>query len=415
MVLDVFSPGLYTTAMGHRILIGPIGQLVIPGDTGLTLLEGGGLLIEEGRILWSGAWKDRPAGHTPVEAFPDACILPGFVDPHTHVVYGGDRFREFLMRQQGKTYAEILEAGGGIHWTVQHTRKAAEEQLYRTARTRLKEMLAAGTTTLEIKTGYGLTLEDEGKMLRVISRLQREGPQRVVSTFLGAHVVPKDVPRTAYMETLFRMMEHFRGQATFVDVFVDRGAFNVEEADQLLRHARNLGYALKVHMDELSHTGMAVHAAEHRVVSADHLDHTPPEDLVHLARADIVAVLLPTVTLFLQGERLPDVNSMRRLGIRMALATDMNPGSSPYYSQQTVMREAVRLLGMTPEEALLGVTWHAARALNMHHQVGTLRPGFFADFLVLDRPHWGYIFYEPDRNPVREVWIHGERQWIRPA
>jgi len=413
--VDVFVCAMYTSGMDDRTLIGPIGQLVVPGETGLTVWEPGGLLFEGTHVVWSGHWRDRPPGMSPARAYPDRCILPGFVDPHTHVVFGGDRFQEFQMRQAGKSYAEILEAGGGIHWTVQHTREATEETLYHAARARLREMLAQGTTTVEIKTGYGLSPEEEAKLLRVIQRLREEGPQHVVPTFLGAHVVPGDMPRTAYLEQLKEMMVHIQGQARFVDVFVDRGAFTVEEAELLLSTARTLGFRLKVHMDELSHTGMAPVAARLQVVSADHLDHTPPEDLTHLARAGITAVLLPTVTLFLKGDRWPDVATMRRLGLRRALATDMNPGSSPYYSQQTVMREAVRLLGFTPEEALLGITYHAAHALDLHHHVGTLRPGFSADFLVLDRPHWGYLFYEPDRNPVQEVWIRGTLQWERRA
>lgn len=395
-------------------ILGPFAQVATPTPDGrVGVMAHAGIAVdEEGWIRWVGPWKERPEGPVVEPAGP--AVIPGFVDPHTHLVYPADRFEEFLLRREGKTYEEILQAGGGILSTVRKLRETPVDVLVADARKRTAEMLAYGTTTVEIKTGYGLSLEAEGRMLEAIHRLARQIPQRVVPTFLGAHAFPPEKSREDYVrEVVEAMLPAFRGQAVFCDVFADRGVFSVEEARRILIRARDLGYKLKLHADELAFTGASLLAAELGAVSADHLDHAPREVFPRLKDAGVTVVLLPTVSLFLEG-RFADYAGMREAGVRVALATDLNPGSSPYYSMQTVMREAVRSYGMTFEEALVAATWHAAWALDLQKEVGRIAPGFRADLVVLDRPDWRYFFYEPDRNPVVEVWTGGERVFRRP-
>lgn len=389
-------------------LLGPFQQVVTPlPDGSLQVFSHAGVGWEKGRIVWVGSWSERPEG-TVYLPFGETAI-PGFVDPHTHLVYPADRFQEFLMRLEGATYETILASGGGILNTVRTLRQTPTDNLIEGARVRLKEMLAYGTTTVEIKTGYGLSLEAEAKMLDVIHRLSQHVPQRIIPTFLGAHAFPPDRSRDAYIrEILEEMLPTFQGKAVFCDVFADRGVFTVDEARTILTRAKGLGYKLKIHADELADIGASRLAAELGVTSADHLDQAPRDVFPLLARANVTVVLLPTVSLFLRG-KFADFAGMRDAGVRTALATDLNPGSSPYYAMTTVMREAVRHYGMTLEEALVAATWHAAHALDLQDTVGRLAPGYAADVVVLDRPDWRYIFYEPDRNPVVEVWIGGKR------
>ncbi len=394
------------------VVFGPLRQVVTPGPDGTVhTFPDAGIAWEAGVIRWVGPWEERPEGE--VRTPRGEAALPGFVDPHTHLVYPGDRFEEFLMRQEGRTYEEILAAGGGILSTVRRLRETPVDVLVEEARDRLAEMLAYGTTTVEIKTGYGLSLEAEARMLEAIHRLREKVPQRVVPTFLGAHAFPPDRSREDYLrEVVDRMLPAFRGKAVFCDVFVDRGVFSVEEARRILTRARGLGYKIKLHADELAYTGASLLAVELGATSADHLDQAPREVFPHLARAGVTVVLLPTVSLFLQGT-FADFAGMREAGVRVALATDLNPGSSPYYAMPTVMREAVRSYAMTFEEALVAATWHAAHAVGLAREVGRLAPGYRADVIVLDRPDWRYLFYEPDRNPVAEVWIDGQPVYRR--
>ncbi len=394
-------------------ILGPFRQIATPGADGrVTVIPDGGIGVEDGWIRWVGAFAERPEG----EVIPPLgeTVVPGFVDPHTHLVYPEDRFAEFLLRQEGRTYEEILRAGGGILSTVRKLREVPVSTLVEQARRRTREMLAFGTTTVEIKTGYGLSLDAEEKMLRAIEALAGSIPQRVVPTLLGAHAFPPEKSRQAYLREIMEdMLPAFRGRAVFCDVFADRGVFSVEEARDILSRAKALGYRLKLHADELAYTGASLLAAEMGAVSVDHLDRAPREVFPLLAERGVTVVLLPTVSLFLKGP-FADYAGMREAGVRVALATDLNPGSSPYYAMSTVMREAVRAYGMTFEEAFVAATWHAAWALDLQDQVGRIAPGYRADLVELDRPDWRYVFYEPDRNPVNAVWIGGERVYVRP-
>jgi len=404
----------YNTLKHAMKILGPFRQIATPvSEGGVVVIPEGGIAVDpSGWIRWVGPFADRPDGEV-VPPLGEA-VIPGFVDPHTHLVYPADRFDEFLLRQEGHTYEEILKAGGGILSTVRKLRETPLEALVESAARRTREMLTYGTTTVEIKTGYGLSLQAEAKMLQAIEALARSIPQRVVPTFLGAHAFPREKSRQAYLrEILEDMLPAFQGRAVFCDVFADRGVFSVEEAREILIRAKALGYKLKLHADELAYTGASLLAAELGAVSADHLDRTPREVFPHLAKKGVTVVLLPTVSLFLKGD-FADYAGMREAGVRVALATDLNPGSSPYYSMQTVMREAVRAYGMSLEEALVAATWHAAWALDLQEEVGRIAPGYRADLVELDRPDWRYFFYEPDRNPVIAVWIGGERVYVRP-
>ena len=316
-------------------------------------------------------------------------VTPGLVDPHTHLVFAGNRAREFAMRLQGTDYAEILAAGGGILSTVQSTREATQDDLLISGRRRLDRMLAHGTTTIEAKSGYGLSLTDELKILRITAQLGTTHAVTVIPTFLGAHAVPLEwrTNPDEYVRQVSDVMlpavvgEHL---AKFCDVFCERGAFSVEQCRRILRTAERLGLRLKIHADQLSASGGARLAVELGACSADHLEHTPPTDLEAMAEHGIAAVLLPGATFFLLQQRHPDARAMIDLGVPLALATDFNPGSSPTLSMQMIIALACVGMRLMPEEALSAATINAAYAIDLADEVGSLSPGKRADLII-----WG--------------------------
>jgi imidazolonepropionase len=375
-------------------LLTGVGQLVTCdpalGEGPLGLVERGAVAASGGVVVYAGPQDGLPdlelaAGATRLDAGGQA-VLPGFVDAHTHLVFAGDRADEFAARLRGVGYEEALAAGGGINRTVRESRAAADAELEATAARRLLEAARHGTTTLEAKSGYGLTADDERRSLAVLASLAARFPVEVVPTFLGAHLVPAEfaADREAYLELLEReMLPACAPLARFVDAFCDRGALTVEESRRVLLAGRRHGLGLKLHANELGSTGGAALAAELGCVSADHLLFCDEQEAKALAAAGTVAVLLPGTSFLLRTGRAAPVRVLRDAGVTLALGTDCNPGTCYCESMQLVVALACVHGGLTPEEAVLAATDGAARAVGRAGQAGRLAPGSSCDLVVL--------------------------------
>jgi imidazolonepropionase len=344
-------------------------------------------------------------------------VLPGFVDPHTHAVFAGDRVREFEALLSGVDYLDLLARGCGILHTMRVTSAASEDELLCRATAVLDHMLAAGTTTVEIKTGYGSAPEDELKLLRVIGRLAAARPQVVVGTLLAAHAVPSEYrdDTEGYVDLVCRTTipeAAALGIARFCDVFCEAGVFSVDQARRILITGRRHGLVPKIHAEQRHRTGGARLAAEVGAISADHLEHVAEGDLVALRAAGTVAVLLPGAAFMLREQRLPPARRMIEHGIPIALGTDFNPGSSPVWSMPVIIGLACVLLGLTPAEALVAATVNAAHAVGVGDRVGSIEPGKRADLLILDAPSYRYIPYYFGA-PLVDTVIAGGRVVVR--
>jgi len=370
---------------------------------GLGVVECGVVRVRDGRIH---EVADHPL--TPVEGETEIdcqgkVVMPGFVDPHTHLVFGGWRQNEFEMRLAGRTYREIAEAGGGIISSVIQTRLATEDELYNRALERMHEMLLWGTTTVEVKSGYGLDTEAELRMLRVARRLGELEFCRVVPTFMGAHSVPKRTPKADYIERLELEMipaVAAAGLARFCDVFCEDFVFDAAESFRILEAGKKHGLVPTIHADEIESSGGAEVAARVGAASASHLLQPSDSGLRAMAQAGVVAVLLPGTCFFLREVHKSPVAKMRQLGIVMALGSDFNPGSCPMLAQPLTAQFGCLHYGMTIEEALRGITVSAAKALGIDSEVGTLEPGKAADVVVTDVPDYRHIVYRLGHNPV---------------
>jgi imidazolonepropionase len=357
------------------------------------------LAWRDGELLWLGPEANLPFEYGADESFDAGgrLVVPGLIDCHTHLAFAGWRAGEFEQRILGRSYLEIAEAGGGILSTVRATREASQEDLYERSRLFLDEMLALGVTTVECKSGYGLSVDDELKQLAVYRQLAEDGPARIVPTLLAAHVVPPEYreDRGGYVDLVVELIipaAAEEGLARCCDVFLEQSAFTREEARRILEAGNDAGLLGKLHADQLTDGGGARLAAEVGAVSADHLECISEEGIQAVADAGVVAVSLPIATLYLNQEPMP----ARRLidaGAAVAVATDFNPGSAPSYHLPFAMTLACNLQRMTPAEVLKGATIHAARAIGLEDQVGSLEPGKAADFAVIDAPdvdHWLY-------------------------
>jgi len=368
--------------------------------------------INAGRIAWIGSAREYRKTHRATREIDahGGLILPGFVDCHTHAVFAGTRVCEWRERLIGASYLEILRQGGGILETVRQTRSASAAQLLRVSSGYLQKMLRHGTTTVEIKSGYGLSLETEMKLLRVIRRLQREMPLDIVSTFLGAHAVPAEYFGRAaeYVDVVLAMLPKVKTLSRFCDVFCEEGAFSVEQSDRILGRASELGFGLKLHAGEFHDLGGTDLVLRYRAVSVDHLDVITKESMRALARGSSVGVLLPGVPHFLSLDRYAPARELIDEGIPIALATDFNPGSSPCLSLQEIMALGVLKMRMTPEEALVGVTINAAAAIGMEHIVGSLTIGKQADLVCLDLADLQLVPYFFGTNHARWVMKRGK-------
>jgi len=408
--------------MNKALVINNISRLVTaesgPGREGrLGVIEDGVVLIEGGRIEWVGPASDTPAEAKKAKSF-DArgrVVIPGLVDCHTHIVHAGSRHEEFYLRSQGKSYQEIARAGGGIMSTVRATREAGEAELIAAAKGRLDESLSHGVTTVEIKTGYGLSYDAEMKMVGVIDALSRISPVRIVGTFLGAHVVPTEYRdrRGEYLSLILDRM--LRDAAEFdvikgCDVFVEEGAYSAEEARAIAGQARALGLGLHLHVDQFTDVGGGRLAAELGALSADHLDRTSDAGIDAMAKAGVVGVLLPGASLFAGGGRYPSARRMIDRGLNVAISTDYNPGTSPTLDPWMMATIATTQMGMSCDEALLGLTRHAATALGLKDS-GRLTAGARADLAFIDAPDERFPIYRFGRSFVAATMIGGELRW----
>ena len=356
----------------------------------------------DGKITYAGAMDDLPAApkslaRTVISA-ENRLITPGLIDCHTHIVFGGNRSAEFAMRQNGASYEDIAKAGGGILSTMKATREASEEALTKSAARRAAQLLEDGVTTIEIKSGYGLDLENEIKMLKAAKAIEELMPLRIQTTFLGAHAVPPEFNGNSqdYVDHVCNVMIPAiaqEGLADAVDVFMEKIAFNFKQTSQIFEKSKEYNIPIKLHADQLSDTGAALLAANHGALSADHIEYSSEESVKAMAQSGTVAVLLPGAFYTLQEKQHPPIDLLRQHGVAMAIASDANPGSSPALSLRLMMNMATTLFGMTPLEALQGTTKHAAKALGLQDRIGTLEVGKDADFTLWGVEHPDELSY----------------------
>ena len=372
------------------------------------LVDDGAVAVEDGRIAWRGPADAVPDDHSawPRRDLDGRLVTPALVDCHTHIVYGGDRAREFEMRLEGMSYEDVARAGGGIFSTVEATRRTDPDALLAGALPRVDALIAEGVSTIEIKSGYGLDVETERAMLRTARRVAAERPVRVRTSFLGAHAVPPEHAgrSDAYLdEVCLPALDaaHAQGLVDAVDGFCEGIAFSPVQIERVFGRASALGLPVKLHADQLSDLGGAALAARHGALSADHLEYASEEGVRALAGAGTVAVLLPGAAYTLHAERHPPLELLRQYGVPTAISTDCNPGSSPLASLLLAMNMACTLFRLTPEEALAGATREAARALGLD-DAGRIAPGLRADLAVWDVAHPAELAYRIGFNPLVE-------------
>ncbi len=377
-----------------------------PDTAPFGLIENGAVAIEGKAIVWRGPIHELPEEFRNAERsdLEGRLVTPGLIDCHTHVVFGGDRAREFELRLQGASYEEIAREGGGIVSTVAATRAASEADLLATALRRVDALIAEGVTTIEIKSGYGLSIADELKMLRVARRIDHERPIRVATSSLAAHAVPPEYRgrADAYIDDVVLPgldAAHAEGLVDAVDGFCEGIAFSPPQIERVFARAGELGLPVKLHAEQLSNLGGAALLARHGGLSADHLEYLDDEGVVAMAAAGSVAVLLPGAFYTLRETRMPPISELRAAGVPMAIASDCNPGSSPLSSLLLAMNMACTLFRLTPEEALAGVTRNAARALGLA-DAGMIRAGLRADLAIWDVTRPAELAYRIGFNPL---------------
>ncbi|HEV7645378.1 MAG TPA: imidazolonepropionase [Pyrinomonadaceae bacterium] len=387
------------------------------GESGI--VENGAVAIKDGLIVAAGpsqdVMRDHEAGNT-IDAKGNV-VMPGFVECHTHLVYGGHRLNEFELRIRGASYLEIMEAGGGIVSTMRHTREASVAELMAGAGKRLGQMLALGVTTCEVKTGYGLDTETELKMLHVIEELDRTHPVNVIPTFLAAHAFPPEYKEKPddYVSLVCKEMiplaakwyaaSHFaeKGTPFFIDVFCEKNAFTLEQSERVLEAGKSYGMKIKAHVDEFTNLGGARFAIENAATSIDHLDAISDEEIALLASSETIGVVTPTVNFNLGNTEFADARKMIDAGCAIALSTDFNPGSAPCPSLPGAMAIACRYQKLSPAEALNAATINAAFAVGLGNKIGSIEAGKQADLLILDISDYRQLAYEFGGNPIDQV------------
>jgi imidazolonepropionase len=392
-------------------------------ESGLGIIRNGAVAIKEGRIFWIGKTEElseklflNRKGRE-IDA-TGKVVMPGLIDAHTHLIFAGSRENEFEQRIQGLSYLEIAERGGGILSTVEATRKASFDELFLLGKKRLDRMLSKGVTTLEAKSGYGLSLQDELKILKVMKTLQENHPIEIVPTFLGAHTIPREFrdARTRYIDLLTKEMIPKVAQerlAKFCDVFCEEKAFTVEESKKILETGKQYGLKPKIHADQLSPGGGAELAAEVGAFSADHLEYVSQEGIKKMAEKGVTAVLLPGASFFLSMKKYPPARDMIEQGVPVSLATDLNPGSSMTESLPLMMTMGCTMFKMTPKEVIQATTVHAARSIGREKEIGSLEVGKQADILLLDIPNYRYLPYHFGVDHVEKVIKKGKVVYTR--
>jgi len=372
-------------------------------ESGLGMIQKGAVAIKKGRVFWVGKTEEISGQFSlsrdgrKIDG-TGKVVMPGLIDAHTHLIFSGSRENEFEQRIQGLSYQEIAGRGGGILSTVEATRKASFDELLSLGKRRLDRMLSKGVTTVEAKSGYGLSLQSEMKILRVMKALQESHPIDIVPTFLGAHTVPKEFreERARYVNLLTEEMIPQVAQerlAEFCDVFCEKKAFTLEESRKILEAGKRYGLKPKIHADQLSSGGGAELAAEINAYSADHLEYASPEGIKKMAEKGVTAVLLPGASFFLSMRKYPPARDMIAQGMAVALATDLNPGSSMTESLPMMMTMGCTMYKLLPKEVIQATTIHAARSAGREKEIGSLEVGKQADLLVLDIPNYRYLPY----------------------
>jgi imidazolonepropionase len=380
----------------------------------LGIVSDGAFLVEAEKIAAVGtsAEIERMGAGADIVDAGGKVVLPGFVDAHTHLVFAGNRLGDFEARARGETYQQIARLGGGIQTTVKATRAASEDELLRLAKKRANWFLKHGTTTIEAKSGYGLTLEDELKILRVIRHIAKETPLETIATFLGAHAVPPEFDRNAYVELLVdemlpRVAKEQR--AEFCDVFCERNYFDLDDTRRIAEAAKQHGLRMRMHVDQLTNGGGAALAAEIAASTADHLEQTDATGIAALATSKVQPVLLPGSVYALGSKKYPDARAMIDAGLGLVLATDFNPGSSPTTSMPMMLSLAVTQMKMSPAEAITAATINAAVSLGRGDQIGSLEPGKLANFVIFDCEDYREIAYWFGTSLVKDVFVRGKR------
>lgn len=388
------------------------GGLLDLAEDMLGVLNSAVMVIENGKVAWLGKADSMPSKYSalPKVDCEGKLIMPGLVDSHTHSVFGGSREIEYEKRCSGISYADIAAKGGGIKYTVEQTRNASLDELYEQALARVKRMMQLGVTTLEIKSGYGLDLETEIKQLEVVKKLKQNLPINIVATYLGAHEIPKDKSKEEYIKFLVdKAIPEIakRNLAEFCDIFCETGVFNVEESRRILSCAKEHGFKLKLHAEELTSIGGAELAAELGATSADHLVYISDIGIEEMVKAKVVFGLLPGTTFFLGKKQYVPARKIIQAGGQIALATDCNPGSCTCENLPLITTIACSQLGLSPAEALWAITKGGAMSLGRAGQAGEIRIGNRADFIVLNAKNYQEIPYAYGRSLVTSVYVEG--------
>ena len=378
------------------------------------IIRDGGMLIRDGRIDIVGSSEEvtKNAGDAEVIDAGGRIVLPGFVDAHTHLVFAGNRLDDFERRARGETYEQIAKAGGGIWSTVEKTRAASAEDLFNQAETHAQWFLRCGTTTIEAKSGYGLRVEDELKILRVMQRLNKQTPLEIVPTFLGAHAVPRELNIDKYIDLVIEeMLPRVTSEklATFCDVFCERSYFTIEQSRRILTAARKLGLGLRIHADQLTDSGGAQLAGELKATTADHLEKTDEQGIAAMKSAGVQPVLLPGSVYALGSTAYPRAREMIDAGLAVVLATDFNPGSSPTPSMPMISSLACTQMKMLPAEAITASTINAAYSLNRGDKIGSLERGKLANFSIFDCQDYRELAYWFGIPQMHSAYVKGER------
>ena len=395
-------------------LAGPQQPRVGSDMSDLAIIHDGGMLITDGKIdiVESSDRIERSASSAEIIDAGGRVVLPGFVDAHTHLVFAGNRLDDFERRARGETYEQIAKAGGGIWSTVEKTRAASGDELFAQAQKHTEWFLRCGTTTVEAKSGYGLTVEDELKILRVMSRLNEETPLEIVPTFLGAHAVPREMDADEYIELVIdEMLPRIATEklAEFCDVFCERGYFDVKKSRRILTAARELGLRLRIHADQLTSSGGEKLAAELEATTADHLEKTDEQGIAAMKSVGVQPVLLPGSVYALGSTDYPRAREMIEVGLAVVIATDFNPGSSPTASMPMILSLACTQMKMSPPEAITAATINAAYSLNRGDRIGSLERGKLANFSVFDCEDYRELAYWFGTPQTHSVYVKGKR------